>query len=223
MNHRRRLLHPDGRSFTGDLEIIGPGKVVGADVFEAGTHHRVTVRVSKGLGTRGGRSDVRGLAIRVHLPGGDLDLLLSTAGRGPLTRHLPALRRSFDTTYGSITAYRNGTGRKVYLFAHTDPDGPVLGRRLADLRPGDRVLLGWRRPGVVRPIGRVRLARVLPAEADATLAFDPIRNSRPELYPTGLIHGVRAFAYRWSQRRRGATLVPDNPAAVARTGRMGTR
>jgi len=30
----------------------------------------------------------------VHLPGRDLDLLLSTAGRGPISRHLPMPRRS---------------------------------------------------------------------------------------------------------------------------------
>jgi hypothetical protein len=64
-------------------------------------------------------------------------------------------------------------------------------------------------PGVLGP--------ALPAEIDAALAFDAIRDSLPGLHPTGLIHGARAFAYRWSQRRRGADPVPDNPAAVART------
>jgi hypothetical protein len=217
MSSRRRLLHPDGRSFAGELEITGSPGLGDVGVFAGPTRYPVTVRVSKGVGTRAGRLDVRGLAIRVHLTGRDLDLLLSTAGRGRLTRHLPALRRSFDTTYGSITAYRSGTHRKLYLFAHPDPDGPALGRTLRDLGEGDRLLLSFRRDGVARPIGRVTLSRALPADADAALAFDPVRNSLPDLHPTGLVHGVRAFAYRFSQRRRGAALVPDNPAAVVRT------
>jgi hypothetical protein len=212
---RRRLLHPAGRSFAGELEIAG--EFPGTDVFGKATRYRVTVRVSKGVGTRGRRADVRGLAIRLHLPGRDLDLLLSTAGRGRLTRHLPALRRSFDTTYGSITAYRSGTHRKVYLFAHPDPDGPALGDTLREVGEGDRLLLGFCRDGVAHPIGRITLDRALTADADAALAFDAVRNSRPDLHPSGLVHGIRAFAYRFSQRRRGATLVPDNPAAVART------
>jgi hypothetical protein len=214
---RQRLLHPDGRSFAGELEVTGHESVAGPGVLEPGARHPVTVRLSKGVGTRGDRLDVRGVAVRLHLPGRDLDLLLSTAGTGPLSRHVPALRRSFDTTYGSITAYRSRTLGKVYLFAGPDREAPALGRTLADLGEGDRLRLGFRRAGVARSIGRVTLGAALAPETDAALAFDGIRNSLPGLHPTGTIHGVRAFAYRFSQRRRGATPVPDNPAAVART------
>jgi hypothetical protein len=213
-SRHRRSLHPDGRSFAGELEILGPGGLPGVRLPE---RCRVTLRISKGVGTRGARADIRGLAVRLHLPDRDLDLLLSTAGRGRLTRHLPAPRRTFDTRYGTITAYRATGLGKVYLLADPDPDGPELGRTLDAVAEGDRMLLKVQRYDVERTVGRVTFGRPLPATDDAALAFDPVRNSRPGLHPTGFIHGVRAFAYRWSQRWRGATPAPKNPAAVART------
>jgi hypothetical protein len=192
-SRHRRFLHPDGRCFEGEL------------VHRSG-RYRATVRVSKGIGTRGGRADIRGLAIRVHLPGRDrdLDLLLSTAGRGRIARHVPALRRTFDTGYGTITAYRTGTGRKIYLTARPDREGPALGRALDELAEGDRMLLGARLDGAERVVARLTLGRALPPAADGALAYDPVRNSLPELHPTGLIHRSRAFAYRISQRWRRA-------------------
>jgi len=196
-SRRRRFLHPSGRSFAGQADLnaalLTPGR------------YRATVRLSKGVGTRGGRLDVRGLAVRVHLPDRDLDLLFSTSGAGRVTRHLPLLRRSFDTTYGTITAYRTGSGEKVNLTARPDPDGPLLGRTLADLAPGDRVVLEVRRGRAVETFGRVTLGRPLPVEKDAALAFNAVLNSSPSLHPTGLIHGVRTYAYQVSQRWRGVT------------------
>jgi hypothetical protein len=44
----------------------------------------------------------------------------------------------------------------------------------------------------------------LPAAVDAALAFDPIRNAPADLYPTGVIHRLRAIAYPLSQRWRHA-------------------
>jgi len=190
-SRHRRSLHPSGRSFDGTIRILG-------------AEHPATVRVSKGAGTRGGRLDVRGLAVRAHLPGRDLDLLLSTSGRGRVTRHLPAPRRTFDATYGSITAYRDAAGEKVYLTAHPAPDGPRPGRGLGEIEEGACFVLEYRQGDTTRPAGRVRLGRPVDARVDAALAFDPVRNSLPELRPTGLVHGVRAFAYRASQVWRGA-------------------
>jgi hypothetical protein len=217
-SRHRRFLHPDGRSFEGELETRGAAGPTGSDFLDRPARYRVTVRVSKGAGMRGARLDLRGVAVRVHLPGRDLDLLLSTAGNGVLTRHLPVPRRSFDVTYGTITAYRTGSRTKVYLFAHPDPDGPALGRALPEVAEGDRIVLGVRHAGVARPLGRVTLGPVRSPAADAALAYDPVRNSLPDLHPTGLVHGVRAGAYRLSQRWRGATPARANPEAVARTG-----
>lgn len=216
-SRHQRFMHPSGRSFAGELEIFGLGDPGGSALLSEPARHDVTVRLSKGVGTRGDRADVRGLAVRVHLPSGPLDLLLSTAGRGPVTRHLPVPRRSFDTVYGSITAYRTGSGRKLYVAARPDPAGPALGRSVESLAPGNRLLLAVRHRGVGRTVGRVTLGQELPPPVDDALAFDAVRNSRSDLHPSGLVHGVRAFAYRQSQRWRGAVPAAPDHDAVART------
>jgi hypothetical protein len=208
-SRRRRSLHPVGRSFAGELELRDRTHP---------DHYRVTLRLSKSLGTRGTRPDVRGLAIRVHLPGRDLDLLLDSIGHGRLLRHLPMPRRGFDTGYGTITAYRSGHLGKIHLFAEPDPDGPALGRTLDGVAEGDRLVLKVRKGRAERTVGVVTLGRALSPSADAALAFDPVRNSGPDLHPTGILHGVRAVTYRWSQRWRGAAPARANPAAVTRAG-----
>jgi hypothetical protein len=210
-SRHQRFLHPDGRSFAGELTT--------AD----GERHSATVRLSKGAGTGPGRPDVLGLAIRVHRRE-PADLLLSTSGTGPLTRHIPALRRSFDTVYGSILPYRTASGHKVYLLAEPDPDGPSLGDSLESVSEaaaaGATILLSALGG---QPVGRVVFGALLPPEVDAALAFDPIRNAPPELHPTGAIHGSRAFAYRLSQRWRRARPAPAKPDRVARAAAQGQR
>lgn len=207
-SRHRRFLHPDGRSFTGELVVWGTGRAEGAGLLDRPGRHSAVVRISKGAGTRGGRADIRGVAVRVA---GDhpIDLLLSTSGEGRFTRHLPAPRRTFDAFYGSIVAYRTGSDRKVYLGARADEP---LGRALAEIDGGSLVLLADD-----RPFGRVTFGGRLPARTDAALAFDPIRNTAPDLHPTGAIHTTRALAYRWSQRWRGAAPAAPDPDAVERT------
>jgi hypothetical protein len=214
-SRRRRSLHPEGRSFAGELRMTPAGRPFGAVVLDRPARYPVTLRVSKAVGTRGDRLDVRGLAIRVHLPGRDLDLLLDSTGRR--IRHLPLPRRSFDTPYGTIVAYRTSHHDKLDLLAEPDPDGPSLGRSVTSVAPGDRLLLSVRRGTEAHTVGRVTFGRPLPPSADAELAFDPVRNSLPDLHPTGFIHTTRAFAYRWSQRWRRAVPAPPDPSAVART------
>jgi hypothetical protein len=204
-SRRRRSLHPAGRSFTGDLEIWGADPPIGSALADRPGRFPVTVRVSKGIGTRGSRADVLGLAIRIPAPGGDADILLSTAGRGRLTRHVPVLRRTFDTWYGTITGYRTGERRKVYLGAGPDPAGKPLGRTLAALSADAGLLLYAGSGTTTRPYGRLSLGAALPPSVDAALAFDPVRNAPADLHPTGLVHASRAVAYRLSQRWRGAT------------------
>ncbi|MGK5677949.1 hypothetical protein [Actinoplanes sp. URMC 104] len=207
-SRRKRSLHPLGRSFTGELEVWGIGE--DAELLSTPRKYRATVRLSKGAGTPGGRADVRGLAVRVD---GErpFDLLLSTCGEGRFTRHLPSPRRTFDTYYGSITPFRTGTGHKVYMAARADRDAP-LGRDLDSVTGGRITLYAGD-----RAFGRVSLGEPLSERTDAELAFDPIRNTAPDLHPTGTIHGTRAFAYRLSQRWRGARPADPAPEAVERT------
>jgi hypothetical protein len=224
-SRHRRSLHPAGRSFTGDLEVWGLDLPIGSALVDRRARHPVTIRISKGVGTEGTRPDVLGVAVRVHGPvaGQKRDLLFSTAGHGRLLRHVPVLRRGFDTRYGAILPYRTATGRKVYLSAEPDPDGRPLGRTLdavvaAAEHDGARLLLAVAEGAdAPRPYGRVTFGAVLPAEGDAALAFDPVRYAPPDLHPTGLVHGSRALAYRLSQRWRGARPADPDPAAVART------
>lgn len=223
-----RILHPDGRSFGGELQVWGTGgKPTGAHLVDVPGRHPATVRLSKGAGTPPGWPDLFGLAVRVHGPvaGAKVDLLLSTAGRGRVSRHVPAPRWGFDTRYGSILAYRTGSEppQKVYLAAMPDPDGPVLGRTLESVvsaaqHGGARLLLGLcDAGGAVRPFARLVIDTELPPDVDAALAFDPVRNTTPDLYPTGLVHASRAWAYRLAQRWRGAAPAPADPDAVHRT------
>nr|WP_229073357.1 hypothetical protein [Actinoplanes sp. DH11] len=200
-SRHRRSLHPAGRSFAGEVEIWGLPDAIGAALLDRPGRYRATVRVSKGLGSKGSRPDVLGLAVRLH--GTGTDLLLSTSGTGRATRHLPAPRRSFDSWYGSITAYRTGTGRKIYLAAGPSETGPRLGRSLdAVVAAAVTGRAGFLLYADDQPYGRVTFGPLLAAEADAALAFDPIRNATEDLHPTGTIHGTRAFAYRVSQRWR---------------------
>jgi hypothetical protein len=216
-SRHRRSLHPAGRSFTADLEISGGPERTGSLFIDTAARWPVTVRISKGIGTRDGRPDLLGVAIRV--PGDrPLDLLYSTAGHGRLLRHVPMPRRGFDTDYGSILAYRTGSGRKLYLLAGADPAGPALGDTLDSIPRGAALILSFAdRDPRPRAFGRVTLAGPLPAETDAALAFDPIRDSGEDLHPTGTIHGVRAFAYHASQRWRGVRPAAPDPGAVGRS------
>ncbi len=218
-SRHQRFLHPDGRSFAGELTVTGlPGS--GSELLERPARHPVTLRLSKGVGTRPGVGDLFGLAVRVYGPvcGHKCDLLYSTAGQGRFSRHVPMPRRGFDTVYGSILAYRTGTGRKLYLSARPDPDARPLGRTLESVvtaahRDGARLILC----ADDEPFGVVRFGDLLPAEEDAALAFDPVRNTRPDLHPTGLVHASRALAYRLSQRWRGVQPAAADPDATVRT------
>ncbi|SNY60383.1 hypothetical protein [Paractinoplanes atraurantiacus] len=176
-SRHQRFLHPKGRTFDGELEIWGGDS--GAELLDRPGRHPVTVRISKGMGTKGDRLDIRGIAIRVH---GDapIDLLVSTCGKGRFTRHLPVPRRDYDTVYGSIMAYRTGGDRKVYL-------GATMKHGVVALYVDGRA------------VGRVTLG----TEVDDPPAYNPMRHTAPDLHPTGAVHGVRGLAYPLSQKWRG--------------------
>jgi hypothetical protein len=226
-SRHRRFMHPDGRSFTGEVQIWGLQQPMGSALVDRAGRYPVTVRISKGVGTRPGRRDVLGLALRLA---GSCDLLLSTMGNGRLLRHVPMPRPRFDTRYGSLLAYRTGDGDKVYLLAEPDPAGPPLGPTLGSVtaaaRSGARLLLGVAGSEGFRPFGVVTFGTPLPAAVDAALAFDPIRNAPADLRPTGVIHRTRAIAYPLSQwwRHAAPPATALNPSAIlelwlARIGR----
>lgn len=108
---RGRPLHPRGAVLDAVLDRHGGSPSFGVPWLDAVRADRVVVRMSRGAGLPAPLPDVLGLAVR--LPGGagsPVDLLLSTAGRGPLTRRVPVPRRSAAAVYGSIMAYRSAAG-----------------------------------------------------------------------------------------------------------------
>ncbi|RKN42065.1 phosphodiesterase [Micromonospora endolithica] len=206
-----RLLHPAGRSFTGEVVVWGrSGPPTGVALIDDPGRYPATVRLSKGVPTPGSWPDVLGLAVRLHL-GAErpYDLLVSSSAAPPVLRHLPLPRRRFAGTYSSIMSFRTGR-RRLFVAALADPDSPDLGRSLAEVTAASRaddpslVLAVASAVGPWRPFGRIRIDRQLDARTDATLAFDPIGNLPPGMRAAGPMAWVREHTYRASRRTRGA-------------------
>ncbi|HEY0700466.1 MAG TPA: hypothetical protein VGD43_22010, partial [Micromonospora sp.] len=150
---RARAVHPDGVLLAGEL-IAEPDSGLPFPP-RAG----VLVRLSKGAGTPGGLPDVLGLAIRVA---GSWDLLLSSAGTGPLSRLLPLPARRWSTArYGTLLPYRAG-GRLVWFLAGPERAEP----------PSRFTLLAGTAAGRWRPVARLELTGEAPAGEEP--AFDPM-------------------------------------------------
>ncbi|GIJ38665.1 phosphodiesterase [Micromonospora andamanensis] len=205
-----RLLHPAGRSFTGEVLVRGTsGPPTGVRLIDRPGRYPATIRFSKGSPTPGGWPDVLGLAVRIHRPTGrPFDLLVSSSTAAPGLRHLPLPRRRFTGTYSSIMSYRTGR-RRLWLAALADPESPDLGHDLAGLatavaaeRPG-LVLAVASAVGPWRPFGRITIGDQLNARDDATLAFDPVGNLPEELRLAGPLAWLRRHTYRGSRAGRG--------------------
>ncbi|GIJ48935.1 hypothetical protein Val02_58210 [Virgisporangium aliadipatigenens] len=185
-----RVMHPRGRSFSGELAVRRPEVPFGAGLLDRPARYRATVRLSKGTPTPRGWPDVLGLAVRVHTRRGPRDLLLSSSGARPLLRHLFLPRRRVNGFYGSLAGYRTRRHGRLFLGAALD-----TGRREA-------ILMAATRFGRWRPFARLRVGRGLSRRFDTRLAFDPIGNTAPDLRPVGVIQRLRGPVYRGSQRGR---------------------
>ncbi|MGY1841993.1 phosphodiesterase [Modestobacter sp. SYSU DS0875] len=195
---RAKPMHPHGVLFRARVERTGPAAPWGVDWIDDPGEQEALVRLSRGAGLPRTLPDVLGLALRLPDggPGGrPVDLLLSSTGRGRLTRLVPVLRRDAAATYGSIMAYRTPVG-PVTLAAWARP---------ATL-PSDRATLAVRAPGTVftlaaaldrgpwEPFARVVLGA--PHEPpDPPLHFDAVVDHPPGLVPDGLIARFRRPAY----------------------------
>jgi hypothetical protein len=166
----------------------------------------VVARISRGAGLPAPLPDVLGLAIR--LPGGSpgrapIDLLLTTTGRGALTRLVPIPRRDAAAFYCSIMAYRSDAGA-VRVAAVPEADGvPSEPAELAD-RVARRdlrfTLVAARGLGVWEPFGHLTLTDPVPA-LDPDVRFDAVQHPPPGLLPDGPMARFRAPAY--AQARAG--------------------
>lgn len=199
-------MHPRGAVFDGVLQRDGSTPAWGVPWLDEPATDPVVVRLSRGAGLPAALPDLLGLAVRLPGAAGPVDLLLSSTGRGPLTRWVPVLRRDAAVPYTSLMGYRTdaGTLRLAALpgFPHA-PSDP------ADLADAVRqhvlafTLAASRGRGPWRPFGRLELtAPQQPLDPD--VRFDAVQHAPPGLTADGPMARFRAPAYaRARAARRG--------------------
>lgn len=187
-------MHPRGEVHAAVLERIGSVPPWGVPWLDERATERVVVRLSRGIGLPPPWPDLLGLAVRIPADGAaaEVDLLLSTSGRGPRTRRLPVLRRDVATSYGSLMGYRTDAGTLLLS---------AVGEHTAG---GDRaepvfVLAAARDGGEWRPFGRLTLAA---RAGDPDVRFDGVRRPPPGMVPDGPLAALRAPAYAAAQGAR---------------------
>jgi hypothetical protein len=197
---RGKPMHPRGAVFSAVLERHGAaaGDGLGVPWLDAAATDPAVVRLSRGAGLPAPLPDVLGLAIRLPSgTGAPVDLLLSTTGRGPLSRLVPALRRDTAAVHSSIMGYRSDAGTlRIAALPEADdvPSEPVP---LADAvaREGLSFLLAVARGrGPWVPFGRLVLGRAA-EPLDPDVRFDAVLNPPPGLVPDGPMARFRAPAY----------------------------
>ena len=206
---RGKPMHPRGVVATGVLERTGAAGT-GVPWFDRPARDDVTVRLSRGAGLPAPWPDVLGLAVRVPGDGQPVDLLLSSTGRGALTRLLPVLRRDAAGPYSSIMGYGSPAGT-LRLAAWADRPVP------SDPGPLVAHLRGRRTPftlAVARGAGPWQPFAVLeigsPVDGpDPDVRFDAVRHPPPSLEADGPMARFRAPAYARAQRERAAAQLRD--------------
>ena len=227
---RGKPIHPRGGVFDAVLERHGMpvgDHPWGVPWFDERATDRAVVRLSRGAGLPALLPDLLGLALRVPQPGAEpIDVLLSTAGRGPLTRQVPFLRRDAAAVYSSIMAYRSDAG-VVWIAALPEADGvPSEPGPLAD--EVERVGLVFtmaasRGRGAWRPFGRLMLSGPA-APLDPDVRFDAVLHPPPGLVADGPMARFRAPAYAAARAARAdAAAGRPSPDGIApRFGRGAT-
>jgi hypothetical protein len=198
-------MHPRGAVFDAVLERHGSDLPWGVPFLDATARDDVVVRLSRGAGLPSPLPDLLGLAVR--LDGGSgrpVDLLLSTAGRGALTRVVPVLRRDTASVYCSIMAY-SSAGGPIRLAALPTGDGvPSDPEPLAASvrrHPLVFVLAAARGFGAWVPFARLVMGGAV-GSLDPELRFDAVRHPPPGLVADGPLARFRAPAYAAAQQAR---------------------
>jgi hypothetical protein len=197
-------MHPRGAVFDAVLERHGAAPPWGVPFLDTTGQEDVVVRMSRGAGLPAPLPDLLGLAVRLGGDEAPVDLLLSSTGRGRVTRVVPALRRDTAAPYCSIMGYSSAAG-SVRLAAlpttsgvPSDPEplaAAVRREPLVFVLAAARGLEEW------RPFGGLTL--LAPAsELDPELRFDAVRHPPPGLRPDGPIARFRAPAYAAAQAAR---------------------
>jgi hypothetical protein len=201
-------MHPRGAVFSAVLERYGTGdddRGWGVPWLDEAATDAAVVRLSRGAGLPAPLPDLLGLAIRLPSAGAaPVDLLLTTTGRGPLGRMLPALRRDSAAVFSSIMGYRSDAG--ILRIAALPEDDAVPSEpaplAAAVVREGLSFTLAVARGrGPWVPFGRLVLG--VPAEPlDPDVRFDSVLNAPPGLVADGPMARFRAPAYARARRAR---------------------
>ena len=199
-------MHPRGAVFDAVLERRGSSDAWGVPWLDASASDRAVVRLSRGAGLPASLPDLLGLAVRLPGPA-PVDLLLSSTGRGRLTRLLPVLRRDTAAFYCSIMGYRSDAG-SIRFAALPEADGVSSepGELAADVSRHDLrfTLAAARGTGPWRPFGHLVLTGPVPG-LDPDVRFDAVQNPPPGLVPDGPMARFRAPAYARARAARTGT------------------
>lgn len=227
-----RAFHPRGALFAARVELTGRSATVTA--LGGPAERPALARVSKGVGTRGSRRDLLGLAVRLtDVPDGPVDLLFSTVGRHTGTRALFSFVTGWCARpYSTVLPYR-ADGVLVRLgLEPEEPDrargtDPQVARDAVRRAPLRFRLVEKPRGTGWAPIGRVLLDLPLPDGAQddepgaiEPVAFDPVVNAHPRLRPVRPLASLRAAAYTGSRRGRGAEEPAEPLSGKPRSGRV---
>lgn len=214
-------MHPHGAVFDAVLERHGmPAgeQPWGVRWLDGEGTHRAVVRLSRGAGLPAPLPDVLGLALRVPQAGDrPIDLLLTTAGRGPLGRLFFVPRRDAAAVYSSIMAYRSDAGA-VRIVAIPESDGVRSDPRplAAEVERAGLVftLAAARGLGASRPFARLTLTGPT-AHLDPDIRFDAVLHPPPGLVADGPMARFRAPAYATARAARDGAAGPPSPDGMA--------
>jgi hypothetical protein len=198
-------MHPRGAVFDAVLERQGSERPWGVPFLDATARDDVVVRLSRGAGLPAPLPDLLGLAVRLDDGSGrPVDLLLSTTGRGAVTRVVPLLRRDAASVYCSIMAYSSPAGpiRLAALPAGEGvPSDPEPLAAAVRRHPLVFVLAAARGFGAWAPFGRLTITGT-GGPLDPELRFDAVRHPPPGLVADGPLARFRAPAYAAAQEAR---------------------
>ena len=190
-------MHPRGAVVDAVLERYGATPPFGVPWLDEVATDPVVVRLSRGAGLPTPLPDLLGLAIRLEHESARVDLLLSSTGRGRLTRLVPVPRVDAQSPYGSMMAYTSAAG-SVRLAAlpeatgvDSDPAPVADAARRGELVFTLAAAVGreeW------RPFARLRSTGAR-EPLDPTVRFDAVRNPPPGLRADGPMARFRAPAY----------------------------
>ncbi len=190
---RRRIFHPVGAAYDATLVVHGGDR--GATLLDEPARRACIVRLSRGVGLREPLPDILGIAVRVpdaYGPGAHQDLLMTTAGRGPVLRSVLGFARAPERGhYSSVLPYRIGYD---HAYVGARPLGPG--------GSGARFALEVATPlGDWAEVGVLELRQQWSQEASDALGFNPFF-SGGGIEPAGTLQTLRRRAYAASQAAR---------------------